>query len=77
MALIHTLKETNMGWWKSGTRAFGEEEVIGDVVGDIMEGAVEDIIDAYEQEWGRLPTENEILSLVKFVLEPLGLPSDR
>lgn len=49
-----------MGWWKS------ERGIIGDVPADIMDEALEGIVEAYQSRAGRPPTQGELADLIEF-----------
>jgi hypothetical protein len=59
-----------MGWWKQSEqgRSFEEESSLiwGDIPADIMSDAIDRINAAFTREWGRLPTEPELIAGVRF-----------
>jgi hypothetical protein len=53
-----------MGWWK----VEGTQDIIGDAPLDTLTDAVAEVVSAYEEEFGRLPTRAEWQSLLSAVL---------
>lgn len=63
---IEYLEGYDMGWW-----SIGDGMVSGDTPADIMGDAVNKIIKAYEDDWGRTPHKEELLSVLRFVSRPV------
>lgn len=59
-----------MGWWNSDrdgmSFAPNSEMLWGDAPADAMCDALEIIIREFQQEWGRVPTMEELISGLKF-----------
>ena len=73
-----------MGWWKislSGSGGFsledteseGEDLYNGDGPADILGAALDEVIQDYQNSWGREPYKEELESAFKFVADGLEL----
>jgi hypothetical protein len=63
-----------MGWWTQNEQghsfatAAGAEMVWGDSVADILDGAIAEIADEFEQQYNRRPTKDEVRAGLEFSL---------
>ncbi len=62
-----------MGWWNAGPDGTSLHTgptglVWGDEPADIVDGAIDEIVDAFRKDWNRNPTMKEMLSGFRFSL---------
>ena len=53
-----------MGWWQTPDGVWGDETA------DVIDEALTKIEDAFMREWGRIPTQQEIISGVYWSVVP-------